>query len=57
MAGRADVTVAYAAGAAVLAVIGRKRVAEATPPVPGQTAKSVKEDVQRAKTQLPSARR
>ena len=51
------VTVVYAAGAGVLALTGRRRVAEATPPVPEQTAESVKEDVQWAKTRLPSARR
>ena len=51
------VTVVYAAGAGVLALVGRRRVAEATPPVPEQTAESVKEDVQWAKTRLPSARR
>jgi hypothetical protein len=51
------VTVVYAAGAGVLALVGKRRVTEATPPVPEQTAESVKEDVQWAKTQLPSARR
>ena len=51
------VTVVYAAGAAVLALVGKKRVAEAAPPLPEQTAESVKEDVQWAKTQLPSAGR
>jgi len=51
------VAVVYAAGAAALALVGKKRVTEATPPVPEQTAESVKEDVQWAKTQLPSARR
>jgi hypothetical protein len=51
------VTVVYAAGAAVLALVGKQRVAEAAPPVPEQTAESVKEDVQWAKTQLPSAGR
>jgi hypothetical protein len=51
------VTVVYGAGAALLALIGKNPVAEATPPVPAKTAESVKEDVQWAKTQLPSAGR
>jgi len=41
----------------VLALTGKKRVTEATPPVPEQTVDSVKEDVQWAKTQLPSGRK
>jgi uncharacterized membrane protein YqjE len=48
------VTVVYGALAGVLALQGKNRVAEATPPVPEQTVDSVKEDVQWAKTQLPS---
>jgi Putative Actinobacterial Holin-X, holin superfamily III len=48
------VTVVYGAVAGVLAIIGKQRVSEATPPVPEQTVESVKEDVQWAKTQLPS---
>jgi uncharacterized membrane protein YqjE len=51
------VTVIYAAIAAVLALQGRDRVAEASPPVPEQTVETVKEDVQWAKTQLPSAKK
>jgi uncharacterized membrane protein YqjE len=51
------ITVVYAAGAAVLALVGRKRVSEATPPVPEQTVETLKEDVQWAKTQLPSGKR
>jgi nitrate/nitrite transporter NarK len=47
------VTVVYAAAAGALALIGKNRVAEATPPVPEQTVETVKEDVQWAKTQLP----
>ena len=47
------VTVVYGAVAGVLAFIGKKRVSEATPPVPEQTIETVKEDVQWAKTQLP----
>jgi hypothetical protein len=47
------VTVVYGAAAGALALIGKKRVSEATPPVPEQTVETVKEDVQWAKTQLP----
>jgi uncharacterized membrane protein YqjE len=48
------VTVIYGALAAGLALTGKQRVSEATPPVPEQTVETVKEDVQWAKTQLPS---
>lgn len=48
------VTVVYGAVAGALALVGKNRVTEATPPVPEQTVESVKEDVQWAKTQLPS---
>jgi tetrahydromethanopterin S-methyltransferase subunit C len=48
------VTVVYAAVAGVLALQGRERIQKATPPVPEQTVETVKEDVQWAKTQLPS---
>lgn len=48
------VTVMYGAVAGALALVGKNRVTEATPPVPEQTVESVKEDVQWAKTQLPS---
>lgn len=51
------ITVIYAAGAGILALNGKKQVSEATPPVPEQTAKTLKEDVQWAKTQLPSGRK
>jgi uncharacterized membrane protein YqjE len=51
------VTVVYAAGAGVLALTGKQRVSEATPAVPEQTADTLKEDVQWAKTQLPSGKR
>jgi uncharacterized membrane protein YqjE len=51
------VTVVYAVAAGGLALIGKQRVSEATPPVPEQTVETVKEDVQWAKTQLPSARK
>jgi uncharacterized membrane protein YqjE len=47
------VTIVYAALAGVLALVGKNRVSEATPPVPEQTIETVKEDVQWAKTQLP----
>jgi uncharacterized membrane protein YqjE len=47
------VTLVYAAGAAVLALQGKEKVSEATPPVP-QTMETVKEDVQWAKTQVRS---
>lgn len=48
------VTVVYGALAGALALTGKNRVSEATPPVPEQTVETVKEDVQWAKTQLPS---
>jgi Putative Actinobacterial Holin-X, holin superfamily III len=51
------VTVAYAAIAGVLALIGKSRVTEAVPPFPEQTVETVKEDVQWAKSQLPSGSR
>jgi uncharacterized membrane protein YqjE len=51
------ITVVYAAVAGVLALSGKKQVAEATPPVPEQTAETLKEDVQWAKTQLPSGKK
>jgi hypothetical protein len=50
-------TAVYAALAGVLALVGKKRVSEATPPVPEQTVETVKEDVEWAKTQLPSGSR
>jgi len=46
----------YAAIAGVLALVGRDRVREATPPAE-QTIETVKEDVQWAKSQARSARR
>jgi len=51
------VTVVYGAIAGVLALIGKSRVTEAVPPVPEQTVETVKEDVQWAKSQLPSGSR
>ena len=47
------VTVVYAAGAAVLAMSGKKKV-QAISPVPAQTVETLKEDAQWAKTQLRS---
>ena len=47
------VTIVYGLVAGTLALIGKNRVSEATPPVPEQTVETVKEDVQWAKTQLP----
>ena len=51
------VALVYAAIAGVLALQGREKVKEATPPVPEQTVETVKEDVEWAKTQTRSARR
>jgi hypothetical protein len=46
------VTVVYAVIAAVLAMSGRRQIAEAAPPVPEQTVETLKEDVQWAKTRM-----
>lgn len=51
------VGVIYLAAAAVVALQGRDKVREAGPPIPEQTVETVKEDVQWAKNQTPSARR
>ncbi len=51
------VTVVYAAIAGGLALIGKNRVSQATPPVPEQTTETLKEDVQWAKTQMPSGKK
>ena len=48
------VTLAYAAGGAILALRGKQRIAEASPPAPEKTIESVKEDVQWAKTRATS---
>ena len=48
------VAVVYGGLAAVLAVRGRAKVRQATPPLPEQTIETVKEDVQWAKTQMRS---
>jgi uncharacterized membrane protein YqjE len=47
----------WAAAAAVLALQGRNKVQQATPPAPEQAIESTKEDVQWAKSQAKSARR
>jgi MFS family permease len=51
------VAVVYGAIAGVLALTGRKNVAEATPPVPEQATESVKEDVRWAKFRAQEGRR
>ena len=51
------VTVVYAAIAGVLALTGKRKVQQATPPVPEQTVDSVKEDVQWTKERAKAARR
>jgi hypothetical protein len=47
----------WLAAAGVLALHGKSKVQQATPPVPENTRQSVKEDVEWAKTQAKSARR
>jgi hypothetical protein len=51
------VAVVYGAVAGILALQGRNRIKQAVPPVPEQTVETLKEDVQWAKTQTPSAKR
>ena len=51
------VAAVYGAIAGVLALQGKNKVQEATPPIPEQTDDSVKEDVQWAKTRTQSAKR
>jgi len=51
------VAVVYAAIAGVLALTGKTKVQQATPPVPEQTVDSVKEDVQWTKERAKSGRR
>jgi uncharacterized membrane protein YqjE len=51
------VTVVYGVVAGALALSGRDRVTEATPPLPGQTIETVREDAHWAKTQLSSDKR
>ena len=50
------VTVLLGASAGVLALQGKTKVQQATPPVPEQASESVKEDVQWAKTRAQAAR-
>ena len=50
------VTVVLGAIAGLLALQGRSKVQQATPPVPEQATESVKEDVQWAKTRAQAAR-
>jgi MFS family permease len=50
------VTVVLGAIAGVLALQGKNKVQQATPPVPEQASESVKEDVQWAKTRAQQAR-
>jgi len=50
------VAVVYGAIASVLALVGKERLHEVTPPVPEQMQRSVKEDVEWAKTRARSAR-
>jgi uncharacterized protein YacL len=51
------VAVVYGAIAAVLAMRGRAKLRQATPLVPEQAIQTTKEDVQWAKTQMPSAKK
>jgi uncharacterized membrane protein YqjE len=48
------VTVVYASIGGVLALLGRRKIQEATPATPEQTIETLKEDVQWAKNQRPS---
>jgi uncharacterized membrane protein YqjE len=50
------VAVVYSAGAGVLALTGKNKVAEAGPPVPEQAVDSTKEDVRWVKTRATQAR-
>lgn len=51
------VTIVYGAVAGILAMTGKKKIEEAGPLYPEQTANTVKEDVQWAKTRIKSAGR
>lgn len=51
------VTVVYGAVAGVLAMMGKKKLQEAAPLIPEQTAQSVKEDIEWAKTRAKSGAR
>lgn len=50
------VAVAYAAIAGILALIGKRKVREATPPIPEQAKDSVKEDLEWAKERARAGR-
>ena len=50
------VTILFGAIAGVLALMGKNKIQDATPPAP-QTVETVKEDVEWAKSQTPSGRR
>jgi uncharacterized membrane protein YqjE len=50
------VAVVYGAAAGVLALTGRQKVTEASPPVPEQAVDSTKEDVRWVKTRAKAAR-
>jgi uncharacterized membrane protein YqjE len=50
------VTIVFGAIAGLLALTGKNRIKDATPPAP-QTVETVKEDVEWAKTQTPSGRK
>jgi uncharacterized membrane protein YqjE len=50
------VAVVYAAIGGIAAMLGKKKIQEATPPAPEQAIDSVKEDVRWAKTQAKSGR-
>ncbi len=50
------VTAAYGAVAGILALLGKRKVGEATPPLPEQTKESVREDVERTKERARAAR-
>lgn len=51
------ITLVYAGAAAFLALRGKERVKDMTPPVPEQTIETVKEDVEWAKSRMTSAGR
>ncbi len=51
------VAAVYAAVAGILALVGKRQVDEATPPVPEQAIESTKADVEEAKERVQEARR
>jgi hypothetical protein len=50
------VAVAYLAIAGVLALLGRSKVRAGSPPIPGQTVESIKEDIQETKDKAKEAK-